>query len=357
MKSRQYWKDRKLARERAMYRDTDKAIKTIEATFEEAQRKMERDLAYWYARFAVNNDVSYATALKMLNAGELEEFKWTVEEYIRRGEALDLPPEWMKQLENASARVHISRLDALKVQLQEYAEELTARLQGQMTDHLSGVIEDAYYGTLEDAVNAVEMAGTFEVLDEKTLNTLLTKPWAADGKVFSGRLWGNRDKLVRELHQVITSGTIRGESLQKMTKNLAKRMSVAEHQAATLIATETAALSSETDRTVYRELGVEEFEVLETLDTHTCDWCSEMDGRHFPMTQYEVGVTVGPFHPNCRGTSVPYLDDEFEKAFDEKYGRAARDDDGDTIRITPGMEYGAWKTEQGGGVKTFRETV
>ena len=31
---------------------------------------------------------------------------------------------WMKELENASARVHISRLDALKIQLQQQAELL-----------------------------------------------------------------------------------------------------------------------------------------------------------------------------------------------------------------------------------------
>lgn len=40
------------------------------------------------------------------------------------GEQNAIDGAWMKQLENASARVHISRLEALKLQLQQQAEVL-----------------------------------------------------------------------------------------------------------------------------------------------------------------------------------------------------------------------------------------
>ena len=84
------------------------------------------------------------------------------------------------------------------------------------------------------------------------------------------------------------------------------------------------------------ELGVEEYHVLETLDSKTCNTCGDMDGRHFPMKEYRVGVTAPPFHPNCRGTTCPYLE--------EKSGeRAARGEDGKTYYVLENMTYEEWK--------------
>ena len=84
------------------------------------------------------------------------------------------------------------------------------------------------------------------------------------------------------------------------------------------------------------ELGVEEYQVLETLDLKTCNTCGDMDGRHFPMKEYMVGVTAPPFHPNCRGTTCPYLDEESGE-------RAARGEDGKTYYVPENMTYEEWK--------------
>lgn len=81
--------------------------------------------------------------------------------------------------------------------------------------------------------------------------------------------------------------------------------------------------------------------MLETLDKHTCEICGAMDGKHFPKSQYEIGVTVPPFHPRCRGTTVPYFDDM------EGYGeRAARDLDGSTFYVPADTTYEQWKQIQ-----------
>lgn len=61
-----------------------------------------------------------------MNRGELSELRWTVGEYIAYGQQNALDGAWMKQLENASARRHISCLEALKLQIQRQAEVLYA---------------------------------------------------------------------------------------------------------------------------------------------------------------------------------------------------------------------------------------
>ena len=85
-------------------------------------QEIEKSIAVWYQRFADNNDISLADAKKLLTSGELKELQWTVDEYIKFGKENAIDGAWIKQLENASAKVHISRLDALKLQIQQQAE-------------------------------------------------------------------------------------------------------------------------------------------------------------------------------------------------------------------------------------------
>ena len=75
--------------------------------------------------------------------------------------------------------------------------------------------------------------------------------------------------------------------------------------------TEQAFISSAAQKDAFNDLDVEEFEIVATLDSHTSDICREMDGKHFPMKDFQPGVTAPPFHVWCRSTTVPYFDDEW----------------------------------------------
>lgn len=102
--------------------------------------------------------------------------------------------------------------------------------------------------------------------------------------------------------------------------------------------TEQAYFHSVAQQEAFKELDVEEFEVVATLDNLTSEICQEMDGKHFPMKDYEPGVTAPPFHPWCRSVTVPYFDDDFDVG-----ERAARDEDGETYYVPADMTYPEWK--------------
>ena len=103
--------------------------------------------------------------------------------------------------------------------------------------------------------------------------------------------------------------------------------------------TESAAISSVAQKDCLKDLGVEKYEILATLDNLTSQICRDLDGKVFDMKEYEVGVTAPPFHPNCRSTTVPYFDDEFT----EGEQRAARDSDGKTYYVPADMKYREWE--------------
>ena len=97
-------------------------VKNLERQYATAIQDIESQIARWYQRFAAENGITLAEANKLLTTQELDEFRWTVEEYIKHGQENAVSQAWLKQLKNASARVHVSRLDSLKLQLQEQAE-------------------------------------------------------------------------------------------------------------------------------------------------------------------------------------------------------------------------------------------
>ena len=90
-------------------------------------------------------------------------------------------------------------------------------------------------------------------------------------------------------------------------------MNVSKAKAGRLVMTETAYFSSAAQKECFKELDVEKYEIVATLDGHTSDICQEMDGKVFQMSEYEEGVTAPPFHVNCRSCTAPYFDDEFTK--------------------------------------------
>lgn len=335
-----YWKERMAALENRQYQRSGAYYKEVQEQFRRASNNIQMDIEHWYQRLADNNGVSYAGAKRLLKKRELEEFKWSVGQYIKAGEENAVDQRWMKELENASARHHISYLEAMKLQIQQHAELLSAEYEGSMIDFLHKSYDDQYYHTAFEIANGTGVGSNLTSLDERKMDILLKKPWAMDGKNFSDRIWTNKQKLITNLHTDLTQSIIRGEAPQKAIDRLSKDMKVGKSQAANLIMTESAAISSRAQQDCFQELGVEEFEVIETLDGSTCEICQEMDGKHFPMSDYRVGETAPPFHPRCRGCTAPYFDDEFSAL--EK--RAARNPEtGEVYEVPADMSYPEWK--------------
>ncbi len=117
-----YWKDRFLSLEKASHKIGVETYKEIEIAFDRAQREIEKEIESWYGRFAKNNNIDMVEAKRILNTKELKELKWDVNEYIEKGRENAINQKWMKELENASARFHINRLEALKLRMQQSAE-------------------------------------------------------------------------------------------------------------------------------------------------------------------------------------------------------------------------------------------
>ena len=339
MKNSDYWKQRFEQLEVAQNQIGGSALGEIVQQYNEAQKQIEGQIARWYQRFADNNGITMAEARQWLSASDLKELKWDVQEYIKYGQDNALMGGWMKELENASAKYHISKLEALKLHTQQSLEVMYAKQFGTMHGALSDAFESGYYHTAYELQHGFNVGWDIAGLDQAQIEKVLAKPWAADGYNFSERIWGNKNKLISEVHNELSRNIMLGADPQKAIDSLAKKMNTSKNNAGRLVMTEEAYFSSAAQKDCFESLGVEQYEIVATLDSHTSDICRSLDGKHFPMKDYQPGVTAPPFHVYCRSTTVPYFDEQFDIG-----ERAARDEEtGKTYYIPDDMNYQEWK--------------
>lgn len=337
-KSSAYWKKRFELLEDSLHKDIEKLLPDIDRIYKKAQADIEKEIRSWYQRLADNNGVSMAEARKLLSKDELQEFRWSVEEYIKRGEENALDQRWMKQLENASARFHISKLEALKMRTQQAIEAVYGNQLDMLDSSMRDLYQEGYYRTAFELQKGFQIGVPIAAVDLNKLDKIIKKPWAPDGKNFSGRIWENRTKLVNELHTELTRMCITGAAPDQAIKNIAKKMNTSRYNAGRLVMTEAAYFGSVSQKDCFNNLDVEQYEISATLDSHTSAICQEMDGKVFNMKDYEAGVTAPPFHVYCRSCTCPYFDDEFTVG----EMRAARGEDGKTYYVPANMKYKEW---------------
>lgn len=335
MRSREYWQRRSEQIAKLQYRKADEYAAKLLKEYQRAIRNIERDMESFFARYAVENEVTMDEARKLLTRDELNEFRMTLDEFIEKAKN-NADGRWTKQLNETYYRTRISRLEALLTQIRQQIEMLTGSAQTGAESLLGGIYEDTYYRTLYEVQRGTGIGVTFAKIDTSAIEKVLQTKWI--GENYSQRIWRNRDKLVNELQTRLYQGFIRGDSIDRMTQELARRMEVSYHAAERIVRTESSFIAHQATWDGYKASGVvEKYEYLATLDDRTSEVCRSMDGKIFRLSEKEVGINYPPLHPNCRSTVVPYFDDE-----EEPGQRIARGSEGEVYHVPGDMTYREW---------------
>lgn len=335
MPTREYWKNRFDALQESILNRADNVFEESAKAYERAIRDLEKEISYWYQRFADINDINLQDAKKLLSSNELKAFKLTVDEYIEIAQRENLSPEWIKLLDNASVKVRVSRLEVMQIEFRQKIEELSKMRELDLQELLPDLYSEKYYKTIYEIQQGYNLGRTFAKLDDTLLDTLISKPWASDGLDFSDRIWRDRDQLVGILNTEFKQSLIRGEAPDRLIKLVSERMGTAKNKAGRLIMTESSYISSVSQKRAFKEMDVDEYEYVATLDLDTSDQCRSADKWDpLPMSDYEIGVTAPPLHPYCRSTTVPYFPDNYTERF-------ARGADGETYTVED-MDYEEW---------------
>lgn len=336
-RSSDYWRKRTLQLEDALNNKGVTYFHELERAYQQAARETEKEILKLYTRLATENNISLTEAKKLLTTNELEEFRWSVEQYIKYGKKNAVSGEWLKQLENASLKYRISRLEAMNVQMQNQVEVLMGNELDSFSKVMSDIYIEGYYRNAHILQTGLGVGSSLAAINSDLVEKVLIKPWTADGLNFSERIWGkHRPQLINELHTQLTQSIIKGEAPDKVINAIAKKFKVAKSRAGNLVMTESAYFGTKAQQDCYKELDVEMQQFVATLDLKTSEICQDMDGKIFKSSEVVVGVNAPPLHCRCRSVMIPYFPDNVTS-------RAARDvKTGKTVSISGNMTYHEW---------------
>lgn len=333
MNNVEYWTERSLLQEKRSRQQGDKLLSSLKKEYAEAQKAIQQQMAQWYEKYASENNITIAQAKRLLTTAEMRNHNATIDTFIARAKTGD--KKYEADLRQRYVASRISRLKALQDQV-SIQLELLGKSQDMKTFKL---LQEVYKDTFVDSLKASGFHIRFDRLDTEAIETICRNAWS--GKSFSQRIWGNNNKLIKEVRSILSQGMIQGKSVEHMSRQLAKRMSVDYHRAECLIRTETAYIREQATADSYTELGIEQYEYLATLDNRTSAVCRSLDKKVFTMKERMIGVNYPPMHPRCRSTTIPYFPEDSILSRGET--RAARDENGKTVLVDGSLNYGEWQ--------------
>lgn len=338
--NKKYWVERFEQEEERNAKMSLQHMQVAKKQYQNTMRKIDSEIRSWYSKYASDNEMSYEEAQKTLSGKDRKNLKLTLEEYIRLGEQqnVSFDTEVEKTLKRVSAGVHVNRLESIKSSIQAELDILYTNVERGLGEHFCEVVGAGYART---SYLVQSMTANYESvfgLNKDLLNQVIYKPWTSDGKNWSNRVWKQKDKLIEELHTSLVQSLVLGDDVNLLADKMSKRLDVGFSRAANLLMTESAAYHSKATELCYKDLGVEKYEILATLDNRTSTVCQGMDGKVFERKQYQVGVTAPPFHCRCRTTTIPYFEDLTEDGT-----RAARDEEGNYMEEKASMKYPEWE--------------
>ena len=316
---------------------SDVMVEDLASTYAYSLQQLQKEVEDWYHKYAKDNNITLSDARKQLDKRELKAFKMTLNQYIRMAKEQNAPDEHIKMLNNASIRVRLDRSQQLLLQVTHYVTMLANTQNLEMSKLLADVYFSSTYKTAYETQSMMSKYKNVPLLSDEAVTYAISKPWTSDGKEFSSRIWDNRDDLVSTLQIEITRSLLIQEGSGKLADRIAKRYNVSFNNARRLAETETAYIQEKASFEQYKELDLEQYQILATLDNRTSSTCRHLDGKIVDMKDYKVGITAPPFHCHCRTTAIPYIKGITD--FDDT--RASRDDTSKT-KYVPNMTYYDW---------------
>ena len=333
MKSNQYWKDRANERMAEYHKNSDKTIFKINNAYHKAIEDINNDINKIFYKFATDGDLSEEDARILLNSKipkkELDEIRAKIN-FI---EDADLKKYLMSQLNADAYKARITRLEALKESIYINTKKAAdVELQQSQLGYINN-IKESYYRNIYDIQKGTGIVTDFTTLPVNAIEEILKNNWS--GKHYSERVWGNSDVLASKLEEVITSGLMRGKNSKKMATELADLSDYGKMAAERLVRTETTYVTNMAELESYKELDIDKYIFVATLDLRTSPMCREMDGKIIEVSKGIPGENLPPLHPWCRSTTRAYFEGMTRK-------RRARDPETGKNYIVEEMDYKEW---------------
>lgn len=341
MPNTEYWSKRNESLFLAGEKKGLKLAEEMQKNYEKSLKQLTSEIYITYNKYAKDGKLDLQEAKRLLNRSELKTFKQDLKEFLDYAKANGFRNAEKNKLKLMQLKARVSRLEELKTRINFELAKLTKQNEDEMASYLSDIYENGYYKTIFNVEKDIGFAISFTHLNTKLIEKAISMNYQATN--YSKAIWKNKDNLMTILEQVIPQGLTLGYNPTKLAALTDKKLKTGYNNTVRLMRTEYNLLLTKSMSDGYKEAGIEEYELLATLDQRTSDICQEMDGMRFKVGQEEVGINHPPFHPSCRTITIPYFEPD---EIDEEFGigaRLAKDENGNYIEVPANMTYREWK--------------
>lgn len=340
MHNSQYWDKRALDKYDFVEKQSEEYMDKIKSIYTHAFREIDKDIHRVYTNYL--KDLKNNSELPEIDTQKLKELL-TKSETEKTWK--ELKQNGLDKYIQDNYKARISRLEQIQAQIYSKIKMISYKENETATEMYKGVINDSYYKTMFDIQQGFNQDFEFSRLDNNLINTVLDNKWS--GKNYSQRIWKNTDILAEKVSDIIGGGLIRGQSIEKMSRQLREQFNAGKYYADRLARTEMCHFYNEADRMAYEELGVDKYVFMAVLDNRTSEYCQEMDNKIINYKDIKVGENFPPLHPNCRSTTRGYVE-----GFEDEIKRRARNPITGENEIIDNVDYKDWLK----GINTLKNT-
>ena len=313
-----YWTQRSERRILNAEKTAQEMLKDLKKLYQQTIERINKEIEAFYGRYASDTGLSIADVKKLLTTDELKQFRREVEEYYKELSKYPYDPTYRERLKNAiyttttkdgrklySLRRNVSRLDYIKMQMENAIETLYARENEAFTTNLSKTYEDTYMRSVFDTQQATGVFQPFNALNSPIIQKTVQQKWLGDN--YSDRIWSDKNKLIDTLETTFSQGVALGRNPRVIARDISKATGVKYSNCERLARTEFNHIANEATRDGYTQTdGLDKYRFVATLDSRTSAICQSLSGKVFLVKEAEVGVNYPSMHPNCyiEGTEI-----------------------------------------------------
>lgn len=293
-----YWQRRQQELNKSMEKDEEKLKKRLSSYFDTEYRKLEKQISQYYQQYGEDNVIQYRRLMESLSDSDR---RLLMEQMDRFSEKY---PEYAHLIPVRESIYKLNRLEGLQYSVRLQQLEIGAVENEQITAHLN---RQAMRG-VNAAAEALGFGKNFYSNNPGITKLFVNVPWS-NGENFSQRIWGNTDKLANYLNTDIAQGFARGDSYERLVRQLRQRFGkVSRNDAYRLIYTEGTYVMAESSMHPFTE-DFEKYRLSTVGDGKVCEICRSVAQETFDIKDRQPGVNFPPLHPWCRCSFTIEVDD------------------------------------------------
>lgn len=223
-----YWEDRAKEIIDEESKSDYEIAQEIQRIVDEMNGDIEDEINRFYARYAINEGISFIEAKKKIDAVDVQMFQQKAKQYV---ENKDFSDKANAELRAYNTKMYVSREKLLQAQLGLIVTYAYAQIEQSMYDYM----ESAYYRALEQQAGILGQTLQVSINDVKTI---IFTPFK--GHKWSTRLWSDMDVVRRHVQKTTRHVLLRGRHPYEFVKDLRKDTGATSYNARMLLLTETA---------------------------------------------------------------------------------------------------------------------